>query len=347
MQEFKRTIFNTQFCQAASIRERVQKAIKNIVTNQKLYIMDDAAKKHLNSIKSFATTPMYELFSMISLNTSLKPFTLFNLSEVEQSQVDDILLIDGISIDGKYLGSSTPDNLKNAWVNLTPILGKKNLLNGEYPVTDIPRFHSLIVRSYLTMSYNDMDDSWLTPSLCAFVIESYSTIVARLLARAYNLNIDEFLFIQTLFATYYAQLLSPNLGNSGTVCVHPLLMRCGFLGNVTDVHDRVSSIWNSLPHDRMWVVDDIVKVIQKSGPSRMKKLETSYLYRLFSAGTMESQAMLIAMDYPPYWVHQLYKLVSNMKNPMLTNIIKTTNIKKRLDNFIKDLNHSSTLEIDR
>lgn len=345
MNETKRTIFSVPYSKAASIEDQANNVVKFLIENKNLIVFKKDDLDVIRDIKSFASTPMFELYSRVLLDTKLNHFTLLDFSEFGNT-VPELFLLNDFVIDGKFLKSSTPDMFKNAWINMTPILGKRNPITKQLTVSDIPRLHGLIARAFLTMSYHDTD-AWLTPSLNSFIIESYSTSLTMLLQRSYNLNPEEYLFIQILFAAYYAQLLSSNLDNNGTNKIPPLLSRCGFLGSMSSIVEVFEQVQSLIPHDRLLTMSDIVNIIIQKGPARMSKLQLIHLYKMFSAGTIETQSMMLALDFPPYWVHQLLKLASGIKNPMLATIFKSTNLKRNLNKFIIDLLKSPTLEIKR
>lgn len=337
------TIFDVQYCKAALIHEQILKALPFIIKNEQLIVLSDMDIKFIKEIKSYSTTPIYELYTrQLLLNDKiLKDFLIFDFTDFKSDIPEALMLLDNIAVDAKYLSGNISDKYRKSWINVTSLTGKRNPITGHLNIVDIPKLHGLFVRNYLTMSYHD-SNTWLTPKLLSFIIESYSMTIARLLQRSYNLNPDEYAFIQTVFAFYYAQLLTDQ---KLTDNLPAILTRCGFLGSMLEITQRLENL--EIPKDKLLTITDIIDYIRKHGPKRMSKLEPSYVYRLFSAGSVDFITLYIALDYPPYWVYQLLKLASGIKHPVISTIFRTSNIKKKMDEFIKELVVTPTLEVNR
>lgn len=332
-----KSIFNTKFGQASGLAEQAHHALTFLIKNGTLISVQDADLKALTAIRSYSQTTMTEIYNHIVEDNKLSSCYVMDLTKFNKD-MPEILANEDICIDGKAIPEA-PSNFSKAWINITSVLGKRSSTHNLPIITDTAKFNRLFVRGVLCMSYND-SDMWLDPKLAAFIIESYSMTAAMLLQRSYNLNPEEFKFVQTLFATYYAQLLG---GSAVGLKVPPLLNRCGFLGSMADIGSRLEMIESYRPDEgeSMLSVPMICSLITKVGPPRMHEFQVNKFYQIFSASTTDSQAMLIALDYPPYWVYQMLKTLSGEKNPMLSTIFKMSGLTQRATQFAKDLNTSS------
>ena len=298
----------------------------------------------LKNIRLHVKTSFSDIYQRVVEADKLGMFTFADCS-ASRDTVPELLTLNDITVDGKYISKNIPAEYQNIWVNLSPILGKRDAYNSSMQITDIPRLCALVSRGMLCASYNDMD-GWLTPNLCAFVIESYSTMIAVHLRSIFNLGYDEFRLVHTLIAAYYAQLLGQE---DQPLEVPPLMYRCTFLGTGSEIVERLNIFKDErLKLNNGWVLslDIVCKLLATCGPSRMKTLTSKQLYVTMSRGSIDSQAMMIALDYPPYWVYQLLANSQGSKNPNISNLIKFTDMKKKIIMFANEL-VASKLFIDR
>ena len=332
-----KSIFHAKFGQATGLEEQAKHALTFLIKNNTLINVSDADLKALAAVRSYSQTIMTELYNHLVDDNKLGTCYVMDLSKFAKD-IPEILANDDICIDGKAL-PDTPAPFCKAWINITSVMGKRSITHNQPVITDTAKFNRLFVRGVLCMSYND-SDMWLDPKLAAFIIESYSMTAAMLLQRSYNLNPEEFKFVQTLFATYYAQLCG---GSAVSLKVPPLLNRCGFLGSMADIGNRLEMIepYRENEGESMLSIQKIISLLTKVGPPRMHEMRANMFFQLFAASTSDSQAMSIALDYPPYWVYQMLKTLSGEKNPMLSTIFKMSGITQRATQFAKDLNTSS------
>lgn len=94
-------------------------------------------------------------------------------------------------------------------------------------------------------------------------------------------------------------------------------------------------------------IDTICAILREKGPDRMKKLlKPVAFYQFMSRSPSDSQSMLIATDYPPYFVYMLLANLRGGKNPFFQSLIKFGDMKKTLVKFTDDL-VSSKMFIDK
>ena len=282
----------------------------------------------------FSSTPMSRLFQDLVEFDKLNAFVCYNLSNMVED-IPEVLTIQDICIDGKSIPSlPVPARFQKCWINLTPISTKLDPYNVQYNITDATQLANLFVRAALITGYED-NDLWLSPKLATFVIEMYATAIGCEMSRIYSLDYNESMFVQTLFAAYFAQLLG---GQSNAGVVPTLLNRCSFLGTMNDITDRIMSVaeYNTHP-DKLWTPEQICSAVRANGPVRMRKVSRVQLYRFLSSSSLDSITMAIALEYPPYWVYQLLRVASGAKIPTLSNVIKLRNLKSKIMQFATDI----------
>ena len=272
---------------------------------------------------------MSELFKKLALDGKLDSFYLMNFSDIQTVSIPEILLMDQIIIDGSVL-TTCPNFLKKPWINITPYLFKKKTTNDVLRVSDNLRLFNAIVLGALCKSY-DSSDGWLTPTLAAMLIKMYSTTITILLQIAYNLSLEEYQLVQTLFSAYYAKLLGTSKDTSE---IPYLLNRCGYLGSLSEISDRLALVFEKR---KELDLDVICEILRENGPGKMKRFNKNILFRLFAMSAADNQTMLLALEYPPYFVFTLLKNISGHKNPTISNMIKKTGFKKDIDNFVTAL----------
>lgn len=334
----KPTLFETPFAAARSLNKELTGAVVYLTKYYPLVHVDNG---FLNDVKTYSSTATSMIFNNLKAAEKIKHFMFYNLGK--SANTPSILTINDISIDGKAIPDiSIPDTLKKCWINLTPIISQKDSYNGRINVTDVTELANIMTRGALTNSYHNSKDLWLSPNLSTYVIEFYSGVISNTLGQVYNLNYDERLYVQTLFAAYYAQCLG---GEKSPLDMPPLLFRCTFLGSVADITDRMNSIQESRDNDGdSYLYPSVIcKILAKHGPARMNKFDPVYLYRHISATAMDSQIMLIALDFPPYWVYQMLRVAHGYKNPIMSNMLKLTGTKIKLQQFAKDMAESDVI----
>ncbi len=339
-----RTIYDTPICQSANVSKVIKDTMSFLIKNRLTVTVSDLDLSRIRDINVFSTTPMYELYSKIIDENNFKEFTMLNFNN-QVNNIPEVLTRADISIDARYLDTNVPKELKTGWINLSPILSKKPSDRHHLTITDNASLHSLVVRMFLTMSYHDSKGDWLSPKLSAFVIESYIIVLSRLITRSYNLSFEEDMMIKTVFAYHYASLMTTQFVKSGGYQIPSLLSRMSVLGNLGDIFSRVEAFTEYIPKDRHMTFYDVMDIIRQVGPDRVSNLKTDMVYRLFSSGTMQSTAQLIATDHPAYFVWILLKQASGIKNPMLHSIFKSTRLDQRLKDFTTELLMTKSLKV--
>ena len=346
----KPSIADIPYGMQIELRKRGMEAATFLVKNSAFVLGLDGAEYLKNLVKISVQTPLTEIYQRVTQTGKLPLFTMFELTDCKEN-IPSILTLEELTIDGKYLSPNMPKFYQNAWINLSPLASKtRDAYNRSLQITDTIRFANLVARGILCMSYNDSEE-WLTPALNVTMIEMYSLLFAMHLKNRFDLNIEEYALVRTLFAAYYAQLVSEN---SAPKEIPPILYRCKELyrdvGTPRAIDERLAVVGEVRQKlDPTWKlsIKTICEILKQCGPQRMQKMMSDrLLYAFMSRSPVDAQTMYCAIDYPPYFVYALLANMRNGKNPLINMLIKFGNNGRLLSEFSKEL-ISSKMFIDK
>ena len=347
----KITIATTPFGVALDLKGQAIEAAKFIARHQSVVLGDDVFNAIKSSVKMTVSSAFADIYSKVVESGGWKSsFTLLNLSGIEES-IPTIFTLDDITVDGKYISEQMPKAFQNAWLNLTPILGIKGTresYNGFLQIKDTPRFAALISRGVLCMSYNDADE-WLNSFDTAILLDAYSFTLASPIRQLYNLDVEEEKMVRTLFAMYMAQQLQSI--KDSTQEIPPVLFRCPWLGTPNDIMERLSP----MAEERAKLakaaglaanevdLDVVCGLIAKFGPDRMKNFSATNLVRFMSRSSMERNATVMSIYYPPYFVYMLLAVMHGLKHPIYSMLLKFGDMKRNLFKLEQDIVRSPNI----
>ena len=332
------------------LKKRGVEAATFLVKNQAFILSRDGADYLKSSVKLSVQTPLTQIYQRVAESDKLRMFTMFDLTSCTES-IPSVLTLDELSIDGKYISKSMPQAYQNVWINLSPILAKsRDAYNISLQITDVVKLANLVGRGILCMSYNDSDE-WLTPNLNVQMIEAYSLLFAMHLKNRFDLSLEEYALIRTLFAAYYAQMVQSPIAPKE---IPPILYRCkelyrdaGTARAIDERMEQVSEARNKVAPDGTLNISVICKILPQCGPARIQKLLSErLLYSFMARSPVDSQTMFCAIDYPPYFVYLLLANLRNGKNPLFNLLIKFGNMKAKFNAFADEL-VSSKMFIDK
>ena len=347
----KITIASTPFGVALDLKGQAIDAAKFIAKHQSVVLGDDVFNAIKSSVKMTVSSAFADIYSKVVESGGWKSsFTLLDLSGVEDS-VPTIFTLDDITVDGKYISEQMPKAFQTAWLNLTPILGIKGTresYNGFLQIKDAPRLAALISRGVLCMSYNDSDE-WLNSFDSAILLDAYSYTLASPIRQLYNLDVEEEKLVRTLFSLYMAQQLQSVKDSNQEV--PPILHRCAWLGTPREIMERLEP----MSEDRSKFakaaglepnevdLDVVCKLIAKHGPDRMKGFSSANLVRFMSRSSMERNATIMSIYYPPYFVYMLLAALHGLKHPIYSMLLKFGDMKRNLFKLEQDFVRSPTI----
>lgn len=346
----KPTIGTTPYGISLDLRKRAIEAATFLTKNSGVIIGRDGAEYLKSSVKMTVSTPITSIYTRAADLNKLNFFTIFDLSGVPD--IPTLLTVNAIAVDGKYISPNIPHTLQNVWVNMTPFLkfNRNDAYNRIPQITDTVQLASVIARGLLCMSYND-SSVWLTPSLRITIIEAYSLCMTMRMKTMFDLNFEEFALCRLLFAAYMAQMLD---AESVDKEVPPILYSCKFLYSdtgsprtVAERLEKISGVRTKYASNMELSIDTICKILSEVVPGRAQKLlKTAAFYQFMSRSPMDSQYMLLALDYPPYFVYMLLNNLKGGKNPFFQSLINFGDMKRTLNKFAEELVNSKMF-IDR
>ena len=344
----KPSIATTPYGMSLDLRKRAMEAATFLAKNQGIILGRDGTEYLRSSVKMTVSTPITDIYTRAADSGKLNCFTIFDLSKT--SDMPSLLTANEIAIDGKYISREMPHDFQTVWINMTPFSRSSDAYNRNLQITDTMQLASAVARGLLCMSYND-SDIWLTPSLRITIVEAYSLCMTQRMKTLFDLNFEEYSLVRLLFAAYMAQMLDST--NSAKE-VPPMLYSCKFLfmdtGTPRTIDERmegISATRSKIAPSTDLSIDTICQILQVHGPQRMQKLlKAATFYQFMSRSPMDSQSMLFACDYPPYFVYMLLNNLRGGKNPFFQSLIRFGDMKRTLVKFTDELT-TSRMFIDR
>lgn len=347
----KKTISDTPFGMALDLKNQAIEAAKFLVRHQSAMLGEDAFNAIKSSVKMTVSSAFADIYSKVVENGVWESgFTLLDLSDLDDS-VPTIFTLDDITVDGKYITEHMPKSLQTAWINLTPILGNKgtrNAYNSFLQIKDSPRLAALVSRGIMCMSYND-SDGWLNATLNEVILDAYSYVLTLPIKMMFNIDVEQDKLLRTFLAAYYAQLLQ---SDSEPKEIPSLLYRCRWLGSPREIEERLEPTLEyrkqlakeaKLQDTNELTLDIVCSLIAKYGPERMSSFNSKNFVRYMSRSSMDRNATIMALYYPPYFVFMLLAAMHGMKNPIFSNLLKYTDNKRKLIKFEESLLSSNFL----
>jgi hypothetical protein len=153
----KITTLDTPFAKFRALSEMLPSAVAFLTKYRTEVELSDSDAQTIASLRNYSSTPVSRLYQMLADGGKLSCFSKFDYSRFA-GDVPELLTLDKVVIDGKYLpGISLPAPIQKCWVNLTPILGKRDLYNSALFVTYATALCGLFVRA--SFGDNQMSES--------------------------------------------------------------------------------------------------------------------------------------------------------------------------------------------
>lgn len=329
------TLVNTPFVQARDISAHIKDAVTFLIKNPDVILSKDKVRD-IGTQRLFSSTPTSRIFHAAVNADKLNNFLFLDYSHITGRglSVPELLTSDSLCIDGASITSvPVPALAQKIWINITPIVGKKDAYNDSLFFTDLGQLANLVTRAALCQAYNDANN-WITIRQQLLLLELFAVIMAQVITNTYRLDPVERKNIMTIFAYYYAQMVGSQ--EVAYTKIPPILMRCNFLGSGTDIMD-ISEELQKFKKDGLLTLDGMIKAIQTIGPSRMKKYNLQVMFRSIASASVDSSIMIIAMSYPPYFLYQLLRVASGYKNPVISGVVKAIGLKRKLEELSDDV----------
>lgn len=333
----RKTLLDTQAAKLSGIESTMPKIIKYLSDNRNCYL-DSNTLRNVYQMRSLIPTAFNAIFENILESGKLE---LFAPIRTDFGTVPEFLSTNEFVIDLKQIPSSSVLRSYNEFhnrviINLSPILKMSKTTPIHYSVSDVNVLHTLFSRAALVASYQD-SNGWLTPQLGVFIAKTYSMVISSILAKQYDLTVQEQLVIASIFALYSCQMLG---SHDDDLIVPALFNRCTFLA---PQHSGLLVLAKAMEHHSSvgLNVESVCQLVPELGPPRMKGFNANILYRsIGNLGTSTIQ-MAIALEYPPLWVHQLLLTVSGVKT-RLHHVLKENRLLNDAKVFAHELNTTRT-----
>lgn len=329
------TLVNTPYVQARDISAHIKDAVTFLIKNPDVILPKDKVRD-IGTQRLFSSTPTSRIFHAIVSADKLNNFLFLDYSGITGRglSVPELLTSDDLCIDGASITTvPVPALAQKIWINVTPILGKRDAYNDSLFFTDLGQLANLVTRAALCQAYNDTNN-WITIRQQLLLLEMYAVIMAQVITNTYRLDPVERRLIMTIFAYYYAQMVGSQ--ESSYEKMPPILMRCNFLGSGSDIIGIAEEL-QKYKENGILTINGMIKAIQTMGPARMKKYNLQVMFRSIASASVDSSTMIISMSYPPYFLYQLLRIASGYKNPIISGVVKAIGLKRKLEELSDDV----------
>lgn len=333
-------IYNSAIYEITGVANQLDTIVKFLISNRNVRIpTPDMAE--IAKTKVLATTPISTIYD--NAVQSKRIDNLFAALQMPRgSNVPEALTMNHITIDTLQLKeydqkvhkalSALPEFRDKIVVNLTHLL-KKTVKNA---VSDMNELQSLFVRGLLVRSYFT-STNWLTPQLIKFLSKSYSMTVSSNIARNYDLTIQDQMVVATILTAYFHQLCyADTKEGEWPVTVND----CDYLGRRFDIMQILDDMKEKLGGKTEMDIETVCELISKSGPSRLESFNKRAFYTSCQQLGNDNITTLLALEYPPYWAHQVLLALSGIKSGLYFSMKKIPKMLPEGKVFTDTLNRS-------
>ena len=307
------TLFDTTLIRSTELPGQVPSMFKFIADNRSMLIDLDRQTEIYKNKNQLASTSINLLFSHIIDSDTITYFAPIDLTGMN-IKIPNAYTNPSIVIDTEQYPTQVgtirafPEFHRKAVINLTTLL-KADKNTRDTRVSDVNSLHKQFTRAFFVMSYYDnYKYGWLTPNMCKYIIQTYSLALSSKIKRIYNLNMTEQNQIASFLSLYMAQQLSNESEDLG----QPSLMQlCTYLGSRNEISDFMKT-YEQVTKQGLSFIDTIGLAIE-NGPSRMKDFSVGAMFRTAPGLCQDYQCGMIAYEYAPYWVDQLFAALSGTK----------------------------------
>lgn len=332
----RKTLFDTDFAKISGLENMAPQVVKYLVDNRNC-ALDAGAMRNIYQMRALLPSAFNNIFD--HLLNSEKLNSVFAPIHPDFGVVPELLTIVDITLDleqikENHVLKSMPEFYGKVLINLSPILRVSKTVPIHFSITDVNAMHALFTRAALVASYQD-SDGWLTPSLNLFTVKTYSMLISNILAKQYDLTMLEQTTISAVFALYMCQALSDK---NDSLEMPALFNRCTFLASQNSTLVNLARSMEHLSKTGL-TIGSMCQLVAELGPPRMNTFNPTILYRSIASMGTSSTQMMLALEYPPYWVYQLLLSISNAKTRMMFEL-KSSRLLNDCKAFAYELNTS-------
>lgn len=331
------SIFETDIFKSIAIENYIKHMTEFIVNNRGIFSINDKIKDNLrvepmlktiisDIYKTIVSEDKLPVFSFIDFTnkTSIPEGFLFTYWNLDVSQIKSFMK-------NQYdILSSLHETNNKILYNISNIIGAR-----ENKITDVSKFQQTVIRDFLSRSYHETKDNWLTPNILYYLVKFYSIIISTNISRSYNIPYNEQMFIACVLAIFFLQKCHDKSTSN------PLLNRLDFISKSVVIREVLNKIDENY-HNKELSVADVCTIIRKNGSSRLSSFTERSLFSLIRSTNPNQLISLVSLEYPPYWFFSVLLALSGMKTN-LYHSFKNLNLKNDVISFTRELNSSKVI----
>ena len=324
-------IMDTAFSRENGLSQGINSALRYLVDNRQI-VLQQMDLNTLFQTKILSMSPTNKIFEHLLADNLMGEYSFIDTSMSSQS-TPELLTITDITIDLKQITnarvvlSSLQEFRNKMIINVAPLIQRTR--DGYVKLADVNELHNQVVRGALVSSYyNCNDDMWLNPNLLKYISQTYSLCIASTLQRLYNLDIPSQMTIATALAWFIL--------NRMTDAADEITMQCDYLGSKLSIRNMIEMFKDIVDDINQFDLVKLSNLIASIGPDHMKGFNKDILIRSIAKSGSSYISMNMALEYPPYWVHQILYALSGNK-VYLSNLLQKNKLLKSAGAFLQDL----------
>ena len=330
----KVAILDTAYATENGLAQGVKNALRYLVDNRQV-TLSPMDLQTIYSTKLYSTSPTNTIFAHLLAEGLMDEFALIDTTLSSQS-TPELLTITDITVDMKQCATasmvfaSLKEYRNKVIVNIAPLLQRTR--EGIIRLTDVNELHNQIVRGALVSSYyNTTGSMWLNPNLLKYICQTYSMCISSNLQRIYQLDLPSQMTIATALTWFMMHRMTDDADE--------LTSQCDYLGSKLQIRQTLEMFKETIDDPHTFSLTKLANLIAVCGPDHMKGFNRDILIRAVARHGSSHICMCMALEYPPYWVHQLLYALSGNK-VALNVILQKNKLLKSAGQFLQDLDTS-------
>lgn len=345
----RQNLYTTPSCSRVATRNQLEQFYMFLIAHPSM-IVNALKRQEFFSMKRNAPSAMGQLFQTLGNYykfSEIRPYIVPKtvLEENELSQMNflpmDLLQAEEVAPSLKTATAAFPDIKNKISINIS------DLVKSTGELSDVTVFQSRCVRDFLVRSfYVSRQKTWLNYNLLQFVGRVYNICLGQYLSRIFPIDASQLSEAVSVFCLFYM----------------------GQMTSDDTAQDILKINWKSLGIAEPLALTQIFHVVEdtlhKKVPATLEEvfacctamhpvfadLNRAILFSKASSMVPETYVSMIALEYPPMFVHAILRVVSGERQlspPGLTFIMKNMNLIKPaqefMDRFIREAHTVSVL----
>jgi len=329
--------FNSLTAQASGVYSQLPELVSFLLNNRESVRLSIPAQRAAFLMKPLTHTLMGDLVDKIADSRVADTFCLTKApsgSKIPEVYEYRHVVFDMLQL--KYINSGLydviarlPEFHNKLLINVSDIYSERS-----GTITDVSKFHGLVIRSFLARLYyltGKSNTPWMPMTAILYAAECYSVILGNIVSQALNLSYADQCIVNTIFAYYYL-----GLNINDTNAIYAQLVRMKDLGDNLSVRRTVDMIQDQFGKDPISFSNMCAALRLTNIPRLQTTIDQRYLYTKIRMIWNEPLVAVGSLDYPPTWVYLLMCAVSSQKCG-LTALLKKTRLWKQSDGFFKSI----------